>query len=120
MSILDDLLANTGLKYEDLDSPGHLGEKEYLLNMVKQLETRALTVEDIKQTISQMRVRVTQDLIEEPEFNYIFIFKVPNRKQILLKARLKNYILLEEALLTPEKIKKAIEAQLHNAAKKKG
>ena len=118
MSILDDLLEKTGLKYEDLDSPGHIGEKEYLLDMVKALETRALTVEDIKQTIAQMRVRVTQELIDEPEFNYIFIFKVPNRKQILLKARLKNYLLLEEALIAPDKAKKALEAQLQTPAKK--
>lgn len=118
MSLIDDLLAKTGLKFEDLDSPGHLGEKEYLLDMVRTLETRALTIEDLKQTIAQMRVRVTQDLIEEPEFNYLFFFKVPNRKQILLKARLKNYLLLEEALTAPDKMKKALEAQLHQAAKK--
>ena len=117
MSLIDDLLENVGLKYEDLDSPGHLGEKEYLLDMVKSLETKTLTIESLKEILSSMRQNVTQEIVNEPEFNYIFIFKVPNRKQILLKARLKNYLLLEEALTAPDKVRKSIEAQLKNIRK---
>ena len=117
MSLIDDLLENVGLKYEDLDSPGHLGEKEYLLDMVKTLETKTLTIENLKEIIFSMRLNVTQEIVNEPEFNYIFIFKVPNRKQILLKARLKNYLLLEEALTAPDKVRKSIEAQLKNIRK---
>src|SRR3990167_2146056 len=114
MSLIDDLLENVGLKYEDLYSPGHLGEKEYLLDMVKSLETKTLTIESLKEILSSMRQNVTQEIVNEPEFNYIFIFKVPNRKQILLKARLQNYILLESFLLSPERAKQALEDMIGN------
>ena len=105
MSLMDDLLAKYKVKYEDLKP----AEKETLFQMVNDAEQSRLTPEKLLIYISGMRAIVSELLINEPEFNYIFIFKVPNRKQILLKARLQNYILLETFLERPEKARKLLE-----------
>jgi hypothetical protein len=117
--LLDKLLEKFGLKWDDLDTPGHSGEREYLLQMVSSIEQKQVTVQTIREHIANMKSVVEQRLINEPEFNYIFIFKVPNRKQILLKARLENYLLLESMLSSPEKAQKAVEAQLLAISKNK-
>jgi hypothetical protein len=115
--MLDKLLEKFGLKWDDLDTKGHSGEREYLLQMESAIEQKQITVQTIKEHIQGMKTAVEQRLINEPEFNYIFIFKVPNRKQILLKARLENYLLLEAMISAPEVAQKAIEAQLSAIAK---
>lgn len=117
--MLDELLAKFGLKWEDLDTPGHGGERDQLLSMITAIEQNQVTVQTIREHIAGMKDSVEQQLIDEPEFNYIFIFKVPNRKQILFKARLKNYLLLEAMLSTPERARKAIEAQLQGFSRPK-
>jgi len=76
------------------------------------LEKGQLTVEKVRENISSMKYAVENALIDEPEFAYIFIFKVPNRKQILLKARLQNYMLLESFLLSPERAKEQLESAI--------
>ena len=117
--MIDELLAKFGLTWDDLDTPGHGGERDYLMSMVTALEQTPITIQTIKEHIAFNKDLIEQQLIDEPEFNYIFIFKIPNRKQILLKARLRNYLLLEALLSTPERAKKAIEAQLAGMIKKK-
>ena len=116
---MEELLEKYGLSYEDLDTPGHSGEKEYLLKMEADLKTNSVSVESTREYISSMREAIERELIDEPEFNYIFIFKVPNRKQILLKARLKNYLLLELFLSTPERLKKEVEKNISNMTVRK-
>ncbi len=107
--IIDNILEKVGLKYDDLDTIGHAGEKEELNRMLTSLSQNQLTIEKVKTYISSMKFSVEQQLVDEPEFNYIFIFKVLNRKQIYLKARLRNYMLLEAFLSTPEKAKEALD-----------
>jgi hypothetical protein len=110
MSIIDDYLAKHNLKYEQLTSE----ELAHLTTWLNAIQSGTITTEKIKEYISAMRDSVEQALIDEPEFNYIFIFKVPNRKQILLKARLKNYMLIEAYLSGPERAKKALEKAIFN------
>lgn len=107
--MIEELLAKYGLTYEDLDTPGHSGEKEYLFKLEADLKKNALTVEGIRDYISSLREGVERELVDEPELKYIFI---PNRKHLMLKARLKNYLLLELFLSTPEKLKAEIERNL--------
>jgi hypothetical protein len=109
MSLINDVLAKFGLKEEDLDTPGHSGEMETLLKMQQTIQKNQVSVESTRSYVASLREAVTRELIDEPEFNYIFIFKVPNRKQILLKARLKNYLLLEAYLSSPERMKQEME-----------
>lgn len=108
MSVLDDILQSKGLKYEDLT----IAEHDTLNSWMAALQEKTISVEKIKEYIGTMRDAVATELINEPEFTYIFLFRVPNRKQILLKARLCVYILLEGYLTSPERAKKAIERTL--------
>jgi hypothetical protein len=109
MSLINEVLEKFGLKEEDLDTPGHSGEMETLLKMQQTIQKNQVSVERTRAYVSSLREEVTKQLVDEPEFNYIFIFKVPNRKQIFLKARLKNYMLLEAYLSSPERMKQEME-----------
>lgn len=112
--MIDELLKKYNLKYEELT----VEEKATFHSMLSALQESQLTMEKLRDYISNMKYAVEQALVDEPEFSYIFIFKVPNRKQIMLKARLKNYMLLEAFLLTPDKAKRALEQSLGNAGVK--
>lgn len=113
MNITDQIEEKLGLKVEELNS----AEKETYFQMLSDVERTKLTPESLKDYITQMREAVTHDLIKEPEFHYVFIFKVFNRKQVLLKARLQNYILLESFLEAPKKAKKTLEEMVENLGK---
>lgn len=110
--MIDELLEKFGLRYEDLDTPGHGGERKTLLEMEAASRKGQVSIESTRQYIASMKDAVERELIDEPEFNYLFIFKIPNRKQIYLKARLKNYMLLEAYFSTPERMKQMMEDML--------
>ena len=120
--MLDELLKKFGLSFEDLDQDGHSGEREYLLGMVAQINKQEVTLEGIQQHVSINKSAIENDLVKEDEFEYFFfgLFKRVNRRHLLLKARLKNYLLLEAFLDTPEKAKKILEVQLSALASSKG
>lgn len=108
MSITEKL-EDKGINIDDLNPT----EKETYFQMLDVVQKSQLTPEKLREYITEMRQAVTSELINEPEFNYIFIFKVINRKQILLKARLQNYILLENFLLSPKKAKEALDEMVN-------
>lgn len=103
--MFNEILERVNLKYEDLNK----AEKETLQRWGGELKQKTVTLSTVKDNINAMRSGVERELIDEPEFNYIFIFKVPNRKQILLKARLKNYMMLEALLDSPKKAQEALD-----------
>lgn len=98
-------LEDKGIKIDSLNAD----EKQTYFSMLKAVEDATLTPEKLKDYIHDMREAVTRDLVAEPEFHRILFFKFENRKQIYLKARLHNYILLEAFLSTPNKAKRAFE-----------
>ncbi len=102
--MFDQILEKLGKDYEELT----LDERQALHSLVENAQSKQLTLEKVKEAIKKMRESVAVELIDEPEFNYIFIFKVPNRKQIYIKARLKNYMLLESLFVDGEIAKKMI------------
>lgn len=108
--MIDQIEEKLGLKFEDLNSL----EKETFEKMLEDVQKAKLTPEKLKDYITQMREAVTSELVREPEFIRVFIFKVFNRKQVLLKARLQNYILLESFLDGPRKAKEALDQALSN------
>jgi len=108
MSLTDDYLKKHDLKYEELTPD----EKTTLYALVDTVQAGQLSIEKFKDTISAMKYGVEQALVDEPEYIYIFIFKVLNRKHVFLKARLKNYMLLEAFLHSPERAKQALEKAL--------
>lgn len=106
--VLNDLLNKLGLQYEDLTQ----AERETYHSWSKALDDRPLTAEDIRSYISQAKEAVEMELVDTEEFNYILWFRVVNRKHVGLKARLKNYILLEAFMTSRERAKQVLEKQL--------
>lgn len=103
--MLDEILEKFGLKYEDLKPL----EKETLFSWMEALKKNELTVEKVKDYIAAMRDTVEQELTQVGH----------NSKQdLFLKARLRNYMLLEAYLSTPDRAKKMIERQLSGLDKK--
>ena len=105
--MLDQLLEKVGLKYEDLDTPGHSGEKEQLNLWLEALSNNQITVEKIKSYIVEMKSAVEMELTKS---------SLNPKEDMFLKARLKNYLLLEAFLFTPERAKEQLERNLKNIA----
>lgn len=110
MNVTQEIEEKLGLKIENLNTQ----EKQTYFTMLETVQKAQMTPDKLRDYIISMRDAIARELVDEPEFNYIFIFKVPNRKQILLKARLKNYLLLEAFLTSPEKAKEALESMISN------
>lgn len=102
-------LAKHNLKYEDLTDE----EKKTLSEMVKAAKESQLTTDRLTQYLIAMRESVSNELEMEPEYTMLFGF-IPllNRKQILLKARLRNYRLLLILLTNKDRQLASIDAAL--------
>lgn len=111
--VIDNLLEKLGVKYEDLTS----GEKETYKKWLSVLDTKPLTIEDLKYYIKQVKDVVSTELADCDEFVHFGPFKWVNRKHVGLKARLKNYLLLEAFLESKEKAKNTLEKQLEQRLK---
>lgn len=96
---IDNFLAKFGVSYEKLNE----AEKETLMSWLKNLSERQISVEDIKTYIRKMADNVAKELCEH---------ELPKRKDIFMKARLRNYLLLLDFLTAPEEAKKALERQI--------
>jgi len=115
--MIDEILEKFGLTYKDLDTEGYAGELQTLLDMQANLQKGQVSIESTRTHLASMRDAVERELVDEPEFVWRFIFRVPNRKQIYLKARLKNYMLLEAYLSSPERMKQMMEDMVGNIKK---
>lgn len=93
---MDKILEQFGLKYDDLNSE----EKKTLSGWMESLSKNELTIDIIRNYIFSMKESVEQELTKTD---------LNTKQDIFLKARLRNYMLLEAFLTTPEKAKKAIE-----------
>ena len=97
--MIDSILERTGLKYDDLKP----AEIETLNGWLKRLESKEFTVSNVKEYIVAMRRSVDEEVSKTTH----------NSKQdIFLKARLRNYILLEAFLDSPGKARKEVERRL--------
>ena len=94
--MLDSLLEKAGLKYEDLKA----AERETLNSWMEALQKNEVSLPKVKDYISSMREAIEQELCKTNN---------NTRQDIFLKARLRNYLLLEAFLSTPEKAKEQIE-----------
>jgi hypothetical protein len=109
MNLYDKYLEATGLKYEDL-SPA---ERETFNQAVFSIKN--LSIADLREYISDMKNTIALQLSEVTGSEDADI-----EKDLVLKARLKNYILLEAFLTAPEKAEKALNKQLENIKPQKG
>ena len=113
--MLDELLEKRGLKYEELSED----ERVTYSALYEAVKKSTLTLESLKASIGRMREAVESSLVDEAEYIWIWIMRKPNPKNVYLKARLKNYILLEALLSAPEKAKAMIEQTIGSMGKSK-
>ena len=88
-------------------------EIEEIIKIATSLEAKELTMDALKESIRNMRHQVELELTKEKmeKFSFwSFLFNFKN--DYYLKARLRNYMLLEDLLITPENIRKHAEQQL--------
>lgn len=121
---IDDVLKKKGLKFDDLEPM----EKETLFSWMNSLKKNELTVIGVREYVTKMRDSVAQGLSEleevPPTWLSVLCFMIPlvgiirkwylDQKRLMLTARLRNYILLEAMLTTPERAKAAVERALNN------
>lgn len=103
--MIDEVLERAGLKFDDLTKV----ERETLYSWMDSLKKSGLSIENIKQYISSMRGSVEEELCDA---------SLGTKQDLFLKARLRNYKLLEAYLSTPEKAQKALEKALEGLVNK--
>lgn len=112
---IDALLERADLKYEDLNAI----ERKTFNDMVEKVSKTEINNETLKEYISTMKESVERELADEPEHVRVWIFAFRNDKNILLKARIRNYMLLEAFLESPKKAKEALDRAIAGMVPKK-
>jgi len=97
--IIDKLLEKAGLKYEDLSKI----EIKTLNSWMEALQKGKVNVSKVKEYISSMKEAVEKELTKAD---------LGTKNDMFLKARLRNYLLLEGFLTSPEKAKEQIESAI--------
>lgn len=108
--MLSSLLERHGIKYDDLNA----AERETLSQWHQMLAQRILTVGNVKDYVEQLIRAVEQELADVKESTSFWSFLFRRKKDIFLKARLKNYLMLYDFLTGPEKAQKYIEQSIQN------
>lgn len=130
----EEFLTKFNLTWDDLDTPGHAGEKETLLGWFNALQSNELNIGALKGYISAMKRSVELDLskLEDRPTSWFGIIALffpiygiikkwyHDQKVNELSARLRNYVLLEDFLTNPDRAKQQIEVMLQNIANTKG
>ena len=115
MELLDQLLENLGVKNHDELEPD---EQKVYDKWLKALQVQEISPESIRQHITRMREIVEQKLSEEPEYITVLFFKFRNDKNVFLKARLRNYLMLEAYLTSPQRAKEQLERMVSGMIRK--
>lgn len=105
--MIDEILSKFHVKYEDLSAI----EKETLNSLLNAVQTQTLTTEKIKEAIGTMKRSVENELTDLIKNNH------SKEQDIFLKARLRNFMLLEDMLSGPDKAKRALEIAIANLAR---
>lgn len=108
MNLYEKFLEDEGIKYEDLNAV----EKETFNQ--KAFDIKNITIADLKAHITDMKNAVALQLCDLTDTDEEV------EKDLILKARLKNYILLEAFLTTPDRAEKALRDSLKNIQPQKG
>ena len=93
----DSLLESLGLKYEELSA----AERETYNQWIKELSQATLTVEKIHDFVRSLRDNIETELATH---------ETEGKKDIYLKARLRNIMLLDAMLSAPELARKRLKA----------
>ncbi len=90
-------------------------ERVIITNMLLDSEKSQLTPDKIRTYVTEMRLSIETELTKHLNDNpslWSFLFKW--KDDVFLKARLRNYILLEAMLLQPERARRMLESQITN------
>jgi hypothetical protein len=104
MDIIDKITEVTGLGFEDLKG----AERETVMNWINAIDSREISLDGVRTFINGMRVAVDTELAVD---------NLSKKRDLYLKARLKNLIALEAYLEGPEKAKRALELYLNKLKK---
>jgi len=115
MNKLDELLNARDLKFEDLEGE----EQDNYFEWLNLLDEKPITIEDVRKCISEQKTKIELELADTDEFEAFFfgVFRRANRKHLVLKAQLKNYLFLELFLESEARKKQMIEASLDKLTK---
>ncbi len=112
--MIEQLEEKFGFKVENLNTE----EKKTFFKMLEDMSKVQLTPEKMRDYLAQMRDAVERELVSEPTFIRIFLFKVENPKLMKLQARLQNYMLLEAFLMSPQRAKERLDEALNSVGGK--
>lgn len=121
---VDALLKKKGLRYQDL-SPE---EQETLNSWLSALDRGQISVPVVREFVTKLKDQATEtlsDMDDTPnDWLTVLCFLIPlvgiirkwyiDQKKLLLVARIRNYVLLEAFLSSPEKAKRAIEKAINS------
>lgn len=119
---VDEVLKKRGLTFDELTSD----ERETLFAWMNTINKNQITVVDVRNYVIKMRDSVAQALTEIDETPHtwfgVLALLIPlvgivrkwylDQKKLGLEARLRNYILLEAMLSTPDRARAALEKQV--------
>ena len=119
---IDKLLAKKGLKFSELTAD----EQEVMHAWIEAFNKSEVNVHKIRGHMERMRLSVEDALtkVNETPTDWLSLFSlfIPfvgiirkwymDQQRLMLTARLRNYILLEALLLSPERAKESIERSI--------
>lgn len=109
---MEEFLKKFGLKSEELT----MAEIETLERWAGDLSKNEITVPKLKDYLGSMIISVSKELANSID-NRKWWFQRLGQTDLALKMRLKNYLMLQDFLVSPEKAKRFLEASLANIKK---
>jgi hypothetical protein len=102
------LLDKFNLKLDDLTE----AERKTYFEWIDKLSKQQITLEDVKTFIPRLIADINEELsgLSEPKHFWHLMFQ--RRRDVYLKARLKNLLMIQDFLTAPEKAQKWVENQL--------
>lgn len=107
------LLEKFNLTFDDLNE----AERKTLISWMEDLSKKTLTLEGVKFHVTALVEAVQHELagIEEPKTLWGWLFQ--RKRDVYLKARLRNYVMLRDFLTGPERAQTWIETQVSSLRK---
>ena len=108
------LLDKFQLTEENLNSE----ERQTLERWIDAARSKEISLDDVRANIGQLITAVERELATLRESTSFWNWLFHHKRDTYLKARLFNYLMLQDFLLSPERAKKFIEQNLSNLANK--
>ena len=107
---LEDLLGQFGLSLDELNA----AERQTLNDWLGKLRSKQLTLPDVQEHLASLVSALEREIagLETPPTLVSWLFA--SRRQLYLRARLKNYLMIQDFLLGPQRAEKWVTAQVQN------